>query len=97
MSPTPAVVGPNGLLMEVSDSTGAPVEGAVVTVVARLGEDGAVVRDTARSDRDGRYTVRSFPFPTGGEWTLSVRAELADGRRVEVVEPIRVVDTVRTR
>ncbi len=91
VSPTPATVGPNGILIELTDSLGIPLEDAAITLSARLDGGGAVARDVAETGRRGGYVVNGMSFPAAGEWVLRVRAELPDGRWVEIIEPIRVL------
>ena len=91
VSPTPAAVGPARVMVDVTDAAGAPIEGARVTVAARPEDGGAVVAESARAEGRGRYTVPALPFGDRGEWTLTVRAELPDGRWAEVEHPVRVM------
>lgn len=94
VSPTPAAVGPARVMVDVTDAAGAPIEGARVTVAARSEDGGAVVVESARAEGaegTGRYTVPALPFGARGEWTLTVRAEVPDGRWAEVEHPVRVM------
>ena len=94
VSPTPATVGPNRILVDVGDLGGSPQDRATVTLVATA--PGGVVEpvaDTAHSEGTGRYVVPAFRFPEAGEWTLTARVELPGGSWIEVDHPVRVVSS----
>ena len=84
-SPTPPSVGPARLLLELTDSLGAPVTGASVAVEGHPSTDPS--RPTtpvqAEEQRSGRYVVATYDFDASGPWILRVRATAAGG--VEVV------------
>lgn len=82
ISPTPPLVGPTRLLISLSDSAGAPVEGAEVQVQGNMTHAGmAPVFGTAREEGDGMYVIPGFRFTMAGDWILTVRVTLADGRQ----------------
>lgn len=94
VSPTPAAVGPAGILVVLTDSTGAPVPGAEGVVRLRPesgdgprnGRDGTELRESG----PGRYgaTVR---FPREGEWVVEATLRGPDGTAVSREKRIRVV------
>ena len=82
ISPTPPLVGPTRLLISLSDSAGAPVEGAEVQVDGNMTHAGmAPVFGTAQEEGDGMYVIPGFRFTMAGDWILTVRVTLADGRQ----------------
>lgn len=82
ISPTPPLVGPTRLLISLSDSAGAPVEGAEVQVQGNMTHAGmAPVFGTAQEEGDGMYVIPGFRFTMAGDWILTVRVTLADGRQ----------------
>ncbi len=82
ISPTPPLVGPTRLLISLSDSAGAPVEGAEVHVDGNMTHAGmAPVFGTAQEEGDGMYVIPGFRFTMAGDWILTVRVTLADGRQ----------------
>lgn len=90
VSPTPAVAGPARVLVSLSDR-GAPVSGARVVLTGRPPEGGQPALDTAREQGPGSYAVAEFPLDAAGDWLLTARAYLPDGRRTEGAHPIHVV------
>ena len=81
ISPTPPLVGPTRLLISLTDSTGTPVEGAEVQVEGNMTHAGmAPVFGTAQDEGEGMYVVPGFRFTMAGDWILTVRMTLADGR-----------------
>ncbi len=90
ISPTPPGVGPARLIIHLDDA-GAPVEGARIVVEGNMTHAGMTpVIDTARADAPGRYVVDGFRFTMGGDWILTLRATLPDGRWTEVRQDTRV-------
>lgn len=72
--------GPAMLHVELSDEAGQPVEDAIVTVRGDMTHAGMVpVLGQAERVRDGVYDI-PFEWTMGGDWVLTVDAELADGR-----------------
>ena len=90
VSPTPPAVGPARILVDLEGASTVTPGEARVTVTALPEDGGPPVHDSASWESGSRYVVRSLPFPTRGEWTLSVRAELADGRWAQIEHPVRV-------
>lgn len=79
----PAVVGETLLIVEIADIAGEPVEAQMVTVRGDMNHAGMapVIRDVEQAT-DGRYHV-PFEWTMGGEWVVTVVAELTDGQTVE--------------
>jgi hypothetical protein len=81
ISPTPPGVGPARIILLLTDTAGAPVEGASIRVEGNMAHAGMIpVVDTAEAVAPGRYAVPGFRFTMAGEWLLSARATLPDGR-----------------
>ena len=101
ISPTPPLVGPTRLLISLADSAGAGVEGAEVQVEGNMTHAGmAPVFATAQDEGGGMYVVPGFRFTMAGDWILTVRVTLADGRegsyehRTDVVSMTPMDDTL---
>jgi len=98
ISPTPPAVGPARLIITLSDSTGAPVDGAEILVEGNMSHAGMVpVLGTAEAEGNGRYSVPEFRFSMAGDWILTTRATLPDGRWVESITGTTVVSPIRDR
>lgn len=92
ISPTPPVVGPARILLTLTDSQGRGVPGASIRVEGNMNHAGMVpVVDTAVEEGEGRYAVPAFRFSMAGDWILTVRASLPDGRWKEVQHTTRVM------
>ncbi len=92
ISPTPPLVGPTRLLISLSDSAGAAVEGAEVQVEGNMTHAGmAPVFGTAQEDDEGIYVIPGFRFTMAGDWILTVRVTLPDGRQGTYQHPANVV------
>lgn len=92
ISPTPPLVGPTRLLISLSDSAGAAVEGAEVQVEGNMTHAGmAPAFGTAQDDDEGMYVIPGFRFTMAGGWILTVRVTLPDGRQGTYEHPTDVV------
>lgn len=92
ISPTPPVVGPARLLVTLTDKQGTGVSGASVRVEGNMNHAGMVpVADTAVEEGEGRYAVAAFRFTMAGDWILTVKASLPDGRWKESRHTTRVM------
>lgn len=81
VAPTPPIVGPNRLVLDITDVDGSPLDVAGVRIEGTMTHAGMVpVFDTATPQGDGRWVVPEFDFTMGGEWILFVRVKLPDGR-----------------
>jgi hypothetical protein len=78
---TPSV-GSARITVHVSDQAWTPRNGLRVTVTS-IRADAATVTETAVGEGAGRYVAGEFPFSAAGEWVLTARAELPDGRWTE--------------
>jgi hypothetical protein len=91
ISPTPPSVGPARLIISLADSAGTPLDGAEILVEGNMSHAGmAPVVDTALAEGPGKYGVSSFSFTMAGDWVLTLRATLPDGRWVQKDVPTRV-------
>lgn len=91
ISPTPPSVGPARLIISLVDSAGTPLDGAEILVEGNMSHAGmAPVVDTALAEGPGKYGVPSFGFTMAGDWVLTLRATLPDGRWVQMDVPTRV-------
>ena len=87
LSPTPALIGPTRLIIEVTDVGGDPVAGAAVSVEGlpdRGTEREATTRD-AVEEGAGRYVVPGFDLDVGGPWTLMVTTSSPNGSNAKPV------------
>ncbi len=92
ISPTPPAVGPARLIITLSDAGGLPVEGARIEVEGNMSHAGMTpVLDTAVAEAPGRYAVSDFRFTMAGDWILTLRATLPDGRQREIRHRTNVV------
>ena len=95
ISPTPPAVGPARLVITLTDSTGAPVEGAEIVVEGNMSHAGMVpIVDTADVEDPGRYGISDFGFSMAGDWVLTLEAKLPDGRMVRTRSSTNVVGRV---
>jgi len=92
ISPTPPAVGSSRLIISLQDSTGAPLEGAIIEVEGSMSDSGVIpVVDTAEAEGSGHYGISDFRFTTAGDWILDLRATLPDGRWVRTMKATNVV------
>jgi len=98
ISPTPPAVGPARLIITLADTSGAPVDGAEIVVEGNMSHAGMVpVVDTAQAEGPGRYGISDFRFTMAGDWVLTLRATLPDGRWVRAQESTNVVGNMGDR
>jgi hypothetical protein len=92
VSPTPALIGPTRLILDVTDVGGDQVPGAVVSI------EGIPEEPSARGGRHriaenqgaGRYVVTDFDLDVGGRWTLAVTVTDSLGNTVTRAFPVSV-------
>ncbi len=74
LSPTPALIGPTRLLIDVVDGRGDPVTNAAVSVEGLPEEraSGRAATGTAVEEGAGRYVVPALELNMGGAWTIAV-------------------------
>ena len=95
ISPTPPAVGPARLIISLTDSAGAPVDGAEIVVEGNMSHAGMVpVIDTAQAEDSGRYGISDFTFTMAGDWVLILEASLPDGRQARLEKPTNVVGRI---
>lgn len=91
-APTPPIVGPVRVVLEVTDLEGRPIEDASVRLLGTMTHAGMVPVHAEAEDRgEGRYVVPEFDFTMGGDWILTTRVELPDGREAVREREVRVV------
>ena len=94
ISPTPPTMGTTRLIVTLRDTLGIPVEGARVVVEGTMTHAGMMpVLDTASAEGPGRYVIPGFRFTMSGDWILTLRATLPDGRWTELQRRTGVVGT----
>jgi hypothetical protein len=92
VAPTPPLVGPALVVVELTDTAGDPVEGARVQVEGTMTHAGMVpVFADAEPTGGGRYRVQEFDFTMGGDWILRVHITLSDGTGGIREREVRVV------
>jgi len=98
ISPTPPTVAPTRIIIILTDSLGAPVDGAEIRVEGNMSHAGMKpVLASAEAEGSGQYSVPDFTFTMAGDWTLTVEATLPDGRMVRTLQETRVVATMERR
>ena len=92
LSPTPALIGPTRVLLDITDIEGRPVPGAEVSIEGTAEEraDREARPRIADDEGGGRYVVTDFDLDVGGRWTLAVRVTDGRGDTVTRVFPITV-------
>jgi hypothetical protein len=92
VAPTPPLVGPALVVVELTDAEGEPVDGARVQVEGTMTHAGMVpVFADAEPTGGGRYRIQEFDFTMGGDWILRVHITLPDGTRGVREREVRVV------
>jgi len=92
VAPTPPIVGPNRLVLDLTDHDGAPLDAVAVRIEGTMTHAGMVpVFDTASHQGGGRWIVPEFDFTMGGEWILIIRVELPDGQEATRRHELNVV------
>lgn len=92
ISPTPPTVGNARVMLELTDSTGAALQGVTVHVEGRLtGTEDVQTRREAIPEGAGRYVVSDFRFATPGEWVIDVVVSEGEGPDSRISRDVRVV------
>ncbi len=92
VAPTPPIVGSARVVVQLSDGEGLAVENAQVTLIGDMAHPGMTpVEEDLEQEGGGRYATSDFDFTMGGDWVLSARIQLPDGRRVERSRSVEVV------
>jgi hypothetical protein len=82
LTPPRPVVGRATLGLTLRDSRRQPVTGATIRIEGHMAHPGMAPLLVAASERGpGRYEAE-IPFSMAGDWTLLVKGDLPDGRRV---------------
>ncbi len=96
ISPTPPLVGPARLIITLHDTLGVPLEGARVQVEGEMDTvEITPVSATAEEEGEGRYSVPRFVFTMPGDWILTTRATLPDGRWAQTMTATKVLGPPR--
>jgi hypothetical protein len=82
VEPDSPSVGSARIIVHVFDHAWTPRNGLHVTVRG-VHTDAPTVTETAVGEGAGRYVAEQVPFSRAGEWMLTARAELPDGRWTE--------------
>ena len=92
MSPTPALIGPTRLIIDVVDVEGNPAAGLAVSVegLSDERESEPAQRRVATDEGSGRYVVPDFDLEVRGAWTLSVTVTEGTGVSLTRAFPIVV-------
>lgn len=90
ISPTPPLVGPTRILVEVRDGDGPAIDAAVVLEGSMNHAGMGPVVDTAAALDPGQYVVPDFDFTMPGDWIVEVRVRLPDHRSAVRRFPVRV-------
>ncbi len=80
IDPDPAVVGPANLAVTLTDASGAPVEGASLSLKGDMSHAGmAPVLAEASGGAEGVYQAQ-WMWTMAGDWFITIIATLPDGR-----------------
>lgn len=84
VTPDPPEVGPAVIEVALRDGDGEPINGAELEIEGNMNHAGMQpVIVEAGGEQDGRYTSDGFEFTMGGDWIITVRGTLPDGREIE--------------
>ncbi len=92
LSPTPPLIGPTRLLIDVVNAQGDPVTNAAVSVEGLPEErtDRTATMGTAVEEGAGRYVVPALELDMGGAWTIAVTVTDSAGASITRSFPISV-------
>ncbi len=79
IEPDPAVVGPANLAVTLTDASGAPVEGASVSLKGDMSHAGMAPVLAEASGAGGVYQAQ-WMWTMAGDWFITITATLPDGR-----------------
>ena len=80
------------LTIHVTDAAGQPVEDAAVTVEGNMTHAGMTpVQATAAGGQGGQYTA-PFNWTMAGDWVVTVKVTLPDGRQAQADFPVGVTE-----
>ena len=92
LSPTPPLIGPTRLIIDVANVEGGPVTNVAVSVEG-LPEDRtnrSATVEMANEESIGRYVVPDFDLDVGGSWTIAVTVFDSTGLSITRAFPISV-------
>jgi hypothetical protein len=84
---------PAAVTATITDASGAPIDGADVTLrgdMTHAGMEPVITPLTAAGN--GQYRSDAFEMTMAGDWVLTVEATLPDGRRAEEAFPLNGVE-----
>lgn len=88
-----AKVGPTKVVVTLTDMSWRPLNGAAVRVAGSNADaSGAVDATVAAGVGAGRYEIVGFPLDVAGNWTFTVRVDLAGGSWAEFDLPVDVAE-----
>ncbi len=92
LSPTPPLIGPTRLIIDVADVGGAAVTNAAVSVEGLPEERtaGTATMGMATEEAAGRYVVPGFDLDVGGPWMIAVTVTASTGVSITRAFPISV-------
>ena len=80
VDPEPALVGPATLSVQLSDASGAPVEGATVSLKGDMSHAGMQPVLAGATETAGGVYEAPWVWTMSGDWFVTVTAMLSDGR-----------------
>ena len=83
LDPSPPVVGDCQVVLKLSDSSGAPLEGADVELEGNMNHAGMKPSFATLEEVDPGTYSGTLDFTMGGDWFLLVTGQTPDGQRVE--------------
>ena len=90
VEPDQPAVGPADLIVILTDASGQPIENASLEIEGNMTHAGMTpVLAQVRNGANGRYQV-PFEWTMGGDWIVTVKATLADGRTISRQFPVLV-------
>lgn len=90
VEPAQPAVGPATLTVTLTDASGQPIENAYLEIEGNMTHAGMrPVLAQVNSGSNGRYQA-PFEWTMGGDWIVTVKATLADGRTISRQFPVAV-------
>ncbi len=80
VNPDPALVGPATVTVRLSDASGAPVEGATVSLKGDMSHAGMTPTLADAAETAGGVYEAQWLWTMSGDWIVTATATLADGR-----------------
>jgi hypothetical protein len=82
ISPEPPKVGPATVTLTLTDKAGVPIKGAKVLLEGNMSHPGMPPVLSEAYEADSGHYRGSLDFKMSGDWVITVRMTLADGRAV---------------